>query len=132
MLQLSLKAGLKQWKDRGTKAVSKELAQLHYRNVYEPIDVTKLSKAEEAGALESHLFLKDKHHTDDIKGRLIAGGNKQCGTIDPERASLLTVLTESALLTATIDAHEGCDVATVDIPNAFVQTDLNDDEMVVM
>ena len=132
MLQLSLKAGLKQWKDRGTKAVSKELAQLHYRDVYEPLDVTKLTKEEKDGALESHLFLKDKHHTDDIKGRLVAGGNKQRGTIDPERASSPTVSTESVLLTATIDAEEGRDVATIDIPNAFVQTELSSDEMVVM
>ena len=132
MLQLSLKAGLKQWKDRGTKAVSKELAQLHYRDVYTPLDVSTLSKEEKDAALESHLFLKDKHHTDDIKGRLVADGNKQRGTIDPERATSPTVSTESVLLTAVIDAHEGREVATVDIPNAFVQTDLNPDEMIVM
>jgi hypothetical protein len=35
-----------------------------------------------------------------------------------------TAATESILLTATVDAEEGRDVMGVDIPNAFVQTDL--------
>ena len=35
-----------------------------------------------------------------------------------------TVATESILLTAVIEAEEGRDVATVDIPNAFIQTEV--------
>ena len=33
-----------------------------------------------------------------------------------------TVITELILMTATIESEEGKDVATVDIPNAFIQT----------
>ena len=43
-----------------------------------------------------------------------------------EDVSSPTVSTESVLLTATIDAEEGRDVATADVPNAFIQTALED------
>ena len=52
-----------------------------------------------------------------------------------EEASSPTALTESLLLTATIDAKEGRDVMTADIPNAFVQIDIDaspDGERVIM
>jgi hypothetical protein len=32
-----------------------------------------------------------------------------------------TAALQSIMLTAVIDAHEGCDVMTCDIPNAFIQ-----------
>ena len=41
-----------------------------------------------------------------------------------EDVSSPTVSTKSTLLTAIIEAEEGRDVATCDIPNAFVQTDV--------
>ena len=34
----------------------------------------------------------------------------------------LTAALESVILTATVDAHKGCDVMIVDAPNTFVQT----------
>ena len=55
---------------------------------------------------------------------MVASGDKQCGTINKEDAASLTVAMESVLLTATIDAAEERDVATIDISNAFVQTRL--------
>jgi hypothetical protein len=71
--------------------------------------------------LESHIFLKQKRD-EKIKGRTVAGGNKQRGYIFKEDASSLAVATESVLLSCIIDAEEERDVAVVDIPNAFVQT----------
>ena len=44
-----------------------------------------------------------------------------------DTASPKTAL-ESVLLTAVLDAKEGRDVVTVDIPNAFIQTDIPQDE----
>ena len=37
-------------------------------------------------------------------------------------------MTELILLTAVIDAEEDKDVVTVDIPNTFIQTDVNYNE----
>jgi hypothetical protein len=58
---------------------------------------------------------------------MIAGGNKQRVKIEKLDASSPTAALESVLLTAIIDAHEGRDVAVINIPNAFVQTRLEDD-----
>ena len=55
---------------------------------------------------------------------MVAGGNKQRNHIDKTDATLPTVALESVLLTATIDAKEGRDVAIVDIPNVFVTTQI--------
>ena len=71
--------------------------------------------------LKSHIFLKQKR-TGEVKGRAVAGGNKQRGYIDKEDASSPTVAIESVILTSIVDALEKRDVAIVDIPNAFVQT----------
>jgi hypothetical protein len=40
---------------------------------------------------------------------------------DKHDSSSPTAALESLLITATIDAYEGCDVATVDIPGEFLQ-----------
>ena len=59
---------------------------------------------------------------------MVAGGNKQRGTIDKVDASSPMVSLESVLLTSVIDAQERRDVATIDIPNALVQTKLENEE----
>ena len=46
--------------------------------------------------------------------------------MDQEDTASPTVMTESVMLTAVIDAEEGRDVATFDIPNAFIQTGVDE------
>ena len=53
---------------------------------------------------------------------MVAGGNKQRNNIDETDAKSPNAALESVLLTATIDAKEGRDVAIFDTPNAFVTT----------
>ena len=53
---------------------------------------------------------------------MVSSGNKQRNYIDKTKTILPTAALEYVLLTATIDAKEGRDVATVDIPNDFVTT----------
>jgi hypothetical protein len=67
------------------------------------------------------MFLKQKWDGK-MKGRTVAGVNKQWDYISKEDASLPTVATESVLLSCIVDAKEEWGVAVVDIPNAFVQT----------
>jgi hypothetical protein len=74
------------------------------------------------------MFLKEKRDGS-IKGRTVAGGNKQRDYISKEDASSPTVATESVLLTCIIDAEEGRDVAVIDIPNnAFIQMRIEDEK----
>jgi hypothetical protein len=57
---------------------------------------------------------------------MVAGRNKQCDFIDKEDASSPTVTQDSVVLTCMIDAKENQDVATIDIPNAIIQTVVED------
>jgi hypothetical protein len=59
-----------------------------------------------------------------IKGRGCADGRKQQEYLTKEETSSLTVAIESVMISCTIDAHEGRDVATADIPGAFMQTNM--------
>ena len=127
MTQLSMKAGLKRWKQKAENAVTSELEQLHFRDTFEPLNPKKLSKDEYSKVLESHLFLKEKRD-ESVKGRMVAGGNKQRSEIDAIEATSPTASLEAVLLTATIDAQEGRDVAVIDIPNAFVQTRITNEK----
>jgi hypothetical protein len=121
MTQLSLKAGMKEWGKKGFKAAHYEMKQLHLRKTFKPNHWRELSKAQRQTVLESHMFLKFKRDGK-IKGRTVAGGNKQHDFISKEDASSPTVATESVLLSYIIDAEEHRDVNVVDIPNAFIQT----------
>jgi hypothetical protein len=118
MTQLSLKSGLKQWGDKAYAAVTSEMKQLHFRNTFRPKDWSKLSKTRRQTVLESHMFLKEKRDGS-LKGRTVAGGNKQRDYISKEDASSQTVTTEAVLLSCIIDAEEGRDVTVIDIPNAL-------------
>jgi hypothetical protein len=73
------------------------------------------------------MFLKEKRDGK-IKGRTVAGGNKQRDYISKEDASSPNVTTESVLLSCIIDAQENRDVAVMDIPNAFIQTRVEDEK----
>ena len=68
------------------------------------------------------MILKQKR-SGQIKGRGCADGRKQRLHTPKDDASSPTVATESVLLSCVIDAKEQRDVATVDIPGAFMQGD---------
>ena len=130
--QHTLNAGIKKLGEPGIKAAMKEIEQLHCRNTFEPILAEDLTHKERRSALESLIFLKEKKDGS-IKGRACADGRKQKFADDNEKGANAspTVSIESVLITAVIDALEERDVAVVDIPNAFVQTRM-DDEKVIM
>ena len=55
------------WGERGVAAVKAELSQLHYRNVFTPMDPAELTYQQKREALESNLFLEQKRNLE-IKG----------------------------------------------------------------
>jgi hypothetical protein len=71
------------------------------------------------------MFLK-KQCCGRIKGRGCADGWKQCIYKTKEETSALTVAIESMILTCTIDAKERRTVVSTDIPEAFMQTDIDE------
>jgi hypothetical protein len=58
----------------------------------------------------------------------VVGGNKQQDYITKEDVSSPMVSAEAVMLTCMIGALEDQDIAVIDIPNAFVQTDVKDEE----
>ena len=56
------------------------------------------------------------------------GGNKQHDCITKEDVSSPTVTAKAVMLTWVIDAQEDRDIAVVDIPNAFIQTIVNEED----
>ena len=71
--------------------------------------------------MESLIFLVEKKDGR-IKARTCANGSIQCEWINKEDAASPTAAIELIFLTLVIDAKEGRDVMTADVPNAFVQT----------
>ena len=61
----------------------------------------------------------------------MAGGNKQCDFISKEEASSPTVAKEAVMLTVLIESQENRDVAAINIPNAFIQTRVEDENDMV-
>jgi hypothetical protein len=76
MTQLSLKSSLKQWGNKGYAAVTSEMKQLHFHNMFKTKQWSKLSMTQCQMVLESHMFFKEKKDGS-LKGRTVAGGNKQ-------------------------------------------------------
>jgi hypothetical protein len=60
----------------------------------------------------------------------VDGGNKQRDYISKEDASSSTVATESVLLPCIIEAEEERDITVFDIPNAFVQTRVENEKYI--
>ena len=117
----SLKAGIRKFGQKGKEAALTEMEQLHKRSVFKPVDPLKLTPLQRKRALESLIFLTEKRDGR-IKARACANGSKQRKWMSRENTSSPTVSLQSVFITCAIEAHEGRDVAIVDIPNAFVQT----------
>jgi hypothetical protein len=103
------------------------MKQLHWQNSVKPMHWKSLTAEQRKKVLESHIFVKRK--CDGIlKAQQVTGGNEQQGYITKEDASSPTVSLEAVLLTYIVDAKKNRDVAVVDIPNAFVQTIVEDEK----
>eukprot|EP00978_Attheya_sp_CCMP212_P048586 scaffold546300_cov122-Attheya_sp.AAC.1 len=120
-----MKKGIKLFGQGGVDAVLAELKQLHDRKCLEPKSDDDMSEQDRERSLEYLMFLKKKS-SGQIKGRGCADGRKQREYTTKEESSSPTVAIESVMLTSVIDAKEERDVATVDIPGAFMQVDQED------
>ena len=76
LAQYSITAGLKKFKEKGEKGVTKELTQMHDMRVFTPVLKESLNKEERSKALASLMFLKEKRDKT-VKARMCADGRKQ-------------------------------------------------------
>jgi hypothetical protein len=96
------------------------MKQLHERAVFKPPDTSTLSIDEKRKKMRSLIF-RIERRDGTIAARTCVDGSKQRSWMDREGTASSTAQVESILLTALMDAKEGRDVMTADIPNAFVQ-----------
>jgi hypothetical protein len=99
------------------------MKQIHDRVAFEPINIQEMIKLEKKRAMESLIFLTDKRD-ETVKARVCANGSTQRAYISREEASSPTAASEAIITTGVIDAKQKKDVMTLDIPNAFVQTEI--------
>jgi hypothetical protein len=125
LTQYTLKRGLKEFGIDGLTALGKEVEQLYTRKVSKPVDGDDLTRDQKQASLRYLMFLTKKR-CGIIKARGCADGRKQRKTTNKEDASAPTVSIEAVMLSAVIDAMERRDVATVDIPGAFMQADIDE------
>jgi hypothetical protein len=123
--QMSMKRGLKIFGEDGQKAVSKEMQQLHDREVMEAKHSRDLTPKERQDALAYLMFLKRKR-CGKVKGRGCADGRKQREWTEKSESSSPTISNNAVFLTAVVDALEGRDVAIADVPGAFMQVDMDE------
>jgi len=131
LTQYNLKLGLRKFGAKGENAALKEMTQLHIMDTWTPMEAEKLSREQRMRALSLLLFLKEKR-TGDIKGRACINGAPQRTYIPKEDAASPTVSTESTFITATIAAKEGRKVRCYNVPSAFVNTDVDEDVIMVL
>ena len=112
-------------KEQGEAAGTKELDQLHHRECFTPVDLSEMTAEEKSKAQEALMFLTEKRDKS-IKGRMVYNGKPTRDWMTKEDTASPTVSLESIFLTAVVDAKEGRDVMTADVPNAFIQTPMPD------
>ena len=66
--------------------------------------------------------------TKEVKARTVANGSVQRIWMNREESSSPTVSTTGLFITLAVDAKENRNTATLDIPNAFIQTDMNKED----
>ena len=125
LTQYPVGKGLKVFGQPGVDAVKSEMKQLVDMGVMDPVRKSMMTAEESQSALPYLMFLKQKR-SGKIKGRGCADGRRQRLYKSKEETSSPTVMTESVFITAAIDAMEGRHVVTVDVPGAFMQTDVDE------
>jgi hypothetical protein len=60
MVQMSMKAALKKWDKAIEQAITIQIKQLHWRNLYKPMHWHELTQAQKEHILESHIFVEEK------------------------------------------------------------------------
>ena len=122
---MSLKKGLKAFGKSGADAIVEELRQLDYMQVITPKHWADLSTDDRHKALNYLMYLKQKR-CGGIKARGCADRRKQSVYEGKDETSSPMVSTKALLLSCIIDAQEGCQVATVDIPGAFMHSEMDE------
>ena len=122
--QLMFHRARKVFGKEANEAAMKELDQLHRHGCHTPIDPATLSIIEKIRAQTAMMLVTQKRDKT-VKGRCVYNGSKTRPFFAREDTASTTVSQEAIFLTAVIAANENHDIMTGDIPNAFIQANLD-------
>jgi hypothetical protein len=77
------------------------------------------------------MFLKKKRYMS-IKAQMCANGQGQCSNWAKKDTKLPTVAAESVFITAVMNTHRGCNATCFDIPGAFLHSDTDEDNTMIL
>ena len=129
--QMSAREGLKRYGEKAAEALIAEWKQLDDKKVFHGVKFKDTTPEQRSKALRLVQLIKEKR-CGKIKGRTCADGRKQRAYINQEDSTSPTVSTEALLITLMIDANENRDVATADVPGAFLHSDIDEETFVVV
>jgi hypothetical protein len=116
-------------------AAVSEFKQIVMKDVFEAVHYNDLSPELRGKAIRSHTFFKEKWKTDGdlekLKARLVAGGN----LTDPEDFDTVTsptARTETSMLLHAIAAYQELEITAMDIPGAYLNTKLPEEQRLPM
>ena len=131
LTQLSLKAGMKRCKGKVRAVAKYETKHLYFRDTFKPKHYRQLNEDKKKSILDSHIFLKEMIDGK-IKGGTVEGGNKHRDFIYKEYYISPTVSTEAVIFYCIINEKYERDVAIIDIPNAFIQTRVKNENKIAV
>ena len=123
MTQYIIIQGLEVFDNKGEALVWVKLKQFRDCRFVEPKKPQDLSYKQRRRSLSYLIFLELKIDEVKTKVRRCADGRKYWDWLSKEDTFLPTVSTEGLVLSCMIDAMEGREVATSDIPGTFLHTD---------
>ena len=135
-LHMTVNSALRKLGRKALESVVAEIQQVGIdKQVFKPVNVKKLTVPQLKKIIRSSIFCKEKFLADGafekLKARLVAGGNMQDKALY-EDVSSPTVSTSAAFMIAAIAASERRQVVTIDIPGAYLNADLSDNEPIHM
>jgi hypothetical protein len=120
--QMSIQEGMKKYKDEGKDSAMKEILNLTGNDCFGEMDYNKLSQEDKDKALPILMFMVMKRNGL-LKTRGCANGSVQRLYTNKEDVSSPTPDFYAFKFIAAVIAREGRDVASVDLPGFFLQTD---------
>jgi len=125
MTQMTATAGIKKHGQAAVDDLLQEFCQLNNKDVFDPIDTSTLTTGQKREALRAVNLIKEKR-SGKLKGRTCANGWSQRAHYTKEQTTYPTVSTDALMLSLTIDAKEGRDLATADVKGAYLHAFMED------
>ncbi len=111
--------------------MTKEVAQMHNMDVFQPVAWELLNNKERRKALALLMFMKEKQE-ELVKARMCADGWKQRGDWTKEDMTLATMSMKAVFITAVIEAHKEQDATYFDTPGAFLHANADKDIIMIL